>query len=99
VPYRVGGESRETYGEAHAEKIYLRFKDTNPQAGSTGEADAGIQAFCFRMRVTKDNSVPIKKPAAFNRDNYRAMLNDMRSGKVTKLTKLMHAFPMPSSEK
>ena len=79
MTYRVGGEIRETYGEAHAGKIYLRFKDTNPQAGSTGEADAGIQAFCFRMHVTKDNSVPIEKPAVFNRDDYSAMLNDMRS--------------------
>lgn len=100
VPYRVGRESRETYGEAHAGKIFLRFKDTNPQAGSTGEADAGIQAFCFRMHVTKDkdNSVPIEKPAAFNRNDYSAMLDDMRSGKVTKLTKLMHAFPMPNGK-
>jgi hypothetical protein len=50
------------------------------------------------MHVTKDkdNSVPIEKPAAFNRDDYSAMLDDMRSGKVTKLTKLMHAFPMPT---
>jgi len=68
VPYRVGRESRETYGEAHAGKIYLRFKDVNPLPGSTSEADDGIQAFCFRIHVTKDlaNSVPIEKPAAFN---------------------------------
>ena len=100
VPYRVGRESRETYGEAHAGKIYIRFKDFNPQPGSTGEADDGIQAFCFRMHVTKDlaNSVPIEKPAAFNRDDYRAMLEDMRSGKVTKLSKLIHIFPMPNGK-
>ena len=100
VPYRVGRESRETYGEAHAGKIYLRFKDFNPQPGSTGEADDGIQAFCFRMHVTKDlaNSVPVEKPAAFNRDDYRAMLEDMRSGKVTKLSKLIHIFPMPNGK-
>jgi hypothetical protein len=100
VPYRVGRESRETYGEAHAGKIYLRFKDSNPQPGSTGEADDGIQAFCFRMHVTKDlaNAVPIEKPAAFNRDDYRAMLEDMRSGKVTKLSKLIHVFPMPNGK-
>ena len=100
VPYRVGRESREAYGEAHAGKIYVRFKDTNPGPGSTGEADAGIQAFCFRMHVTKDqaNTVPIEKPAAFNRDDYRAMLDDMRSGKITKLTKLIHVFPMPNGK-
>ena len=100
VPYRVGRESRATYGEAHAGKIYLRFKDTNPLPGSTGEADEGIQAFCFRMHVTKDkaNSVPIEKPAAFNREDYRAMLADMSSGKVTNLNKLMHFFSMPNGK-
>jgi hypothetical protein len=100
VPYRVGRESRETFGEPHAGKIYLRFKDINPLPGSTGEADDGIQAFCFRIHVTRDlaNAVPIEKPAAFNRDDYRAMLDDMRSGKVTKLTKLMHFFPMPNGK-
>jgi hypothetical protein len=100
VPYRVGRESRETFGEAHAGKIYLRFKDVNPLPGSTGEADDGIQAFCFRTHVTKDkaNAVPVEKPAVFNRDDYRAMLDDMRSGRVTELRKLMHFFPMPNGK-
>ena len=100
VPYRVGRESRETFGERHAGKIYLRFKDVNPLPGSTGEADDGIQAFCFRIHVTSDlaNAVPVEKPVAFNRDDYRVMLDDMRSGKVTKLTKLMHFFPMPNGK-
>lgn len=100
VPYRVGRESRETYGEAHAGKIYLRFKDINAQPGSTGEADDGIQAFCFRPHVTKDkaNAVPVEKPAAFNRDDYSAMLADIRSGRATKLTQLMQFFPMPNGK-
>ncbi|MFM7208659.1 MAG: FAD-dependent oxidoreductase, partial [Verrucomicrobiota bacterium] len=100
VPYRVGRESRQTFGEAHAGRIYLRFKDVNPLPGSTGEADDGIQAFCFRTHVTRDltNAVPVEKPAAFNRDDYRVMLDDMRSGRVTKLTTLMHFFPMPNGK-
>jgi len=100
VPYRVGRESRETFGERHAGKIYLRFKDVNPLPGSTGEADDGIQAFCFRIHVTSDlaNAAPVEKPTAFNRDDYRAMLDDMRSGRVTELKKLMHFFPMPNGK-
>ena len=42
--------------------------------------------------------MPIEKPAAFNRDDYRVMLEDMRSGKVTKLNKLIHVFPMPNGK-
>jgi hypothetical protein len=100
VPYRVGRESRETFGERHAGRIYLRFKDVNPLPGSTGEADDGIQAFCFRIHVTRDlaNAVPVEKPVAFNRDDYRAMLDDMRSGRVTEMKKLMHFFPMPNGK-
>jgi hypothetical protein len=100
VPYRVGRESRETFGERHAGKIYLRFKDVNPLPGSTGEANDGIQAFCFRIHVTRDpaNAVPVEKPAAFNRDDYRAMLDDMRSGRATELRQLMHFFPMPNGK-
>jgi hypothetical protein len=100
VPYRVGRESRETFGERHAGRIYLRFKDVNPLPGSTGEADDGIQAFCFRIHVTSDlaNAVPVEKPVAFHRDDYRAMLDDMRSGRVTEMKKLMHFFPMPNGK-
>jgi hypothetical protein len=100
VPYRVGRESRETFGERHAGKIYLRFKDVNPLPGSTGEADDGIQAFCFRIHVTSDlaNAAPLEMPTAFNRDDYRAMLDDMRSGRVMELKKLMHFFPMPNGK-
>ena len=100
VPYRVGRESRETFGEPHAGKIYLRFKDINALPGSTGEADNGIQAFCFRIHVTRDkaNGVSIEKPAAYNRADYAVMLDDMRSGRVTKLSQLMHFFPMPNGK-
>jgi hypothetical protein len=100
VPYRVGRESRETFGEPHAGKIYLRFKDINALPGSTGEADDGIQAFCFRIHVTRDkaNGVSIEKPAAYNRADYAVMLDDMRSGRVTKLSQLMHFFPMPNGK-
>ena len=98
APYRVGRESRETFGEPHAGKIYIRFGDNNPLPGSTGEADDGIEGFCFRFHLTKtpSNSVPVEKPAGYNRDDYRADLNDMRAGKITKLTQIIQFYPMPN---
>ncbi len=68
VPYRVGREGRADFDEPHAGHVYVRFKDYNLLPGSTGEADAGIQAFCFRFHLTKDqaNSVPVEKPAAIS---------------------------------
>jgi len=95
--YRVGRESKADFNEKHAGKIYVRFGDTNPLPGSTGEADAGIQAFCFRAHLTKDpaNRLPVEKPADFNRDDYRHLLADFRAGKVTRFGQVIQFFPMP----
>lgn len=95
--YRVGRESTRDFKEAHAGKIYVRFGDRNPLPGSTGEADAGIQAFCFRFHLTKNpaNRIPVEKPAAFNRDDYRHLLADFRAGKIGKLSQAIQFYPMP----
>ena len=100
VPYRVGRESRSTFGEPHAGHIYVRFKDYNPLPGSTGEADDGIQAFCFRFHLTKDkaNAVPVEKPAAFNRDDYRHVLAQIAEGKVTRFNQVIQLYEMPNGK-
>lgn len=95
--YRVGRESQADFKEKHAGKIYVRFGDANPLSGSTGEADAGIQAFCFRFHLTKNpaNRLPVEKPAGFDRADYRHLLADLRSGKATRLQQLIQFYPMP----
>jgi flavin-dependent dehydrogenase len=100
VPYRVGRESRATFGEPHAGHIYVRFKDYNPLPGSTGEADDGIQAFCFRFHLTKDkaNSVLVEKPAAFNRDDYRHVLAQIDEGKITRFNQVIQLYEMPNGK-
>lgn len=100
VPYRVGRESRADFGEPHAGNIYVRFKDYNPLPGSTGAADDGIQAFCFRFHLTKDeaNSVPVEKPAGFNRDDYQHLLNDIRAGKIKRLRDAIQLYEMPNDK-
>ncbi len=100
VPYRVGRESRATFGEPHAGHIYVRFKDYNPLPGSTGEADDGIQAFCFRFHLTKDkaNSVPIKEPAAYNRGDYRHVLSQIADGKITRFNQVIQLYEMPNGK-
>lgn len=98
APYRVGRESRATFGEPHAGRIYVRFGDRSPLPGSTGEADDGIQAFCFRFHMTKDkaNLEPVEKPPGYNRDDYRHLLADIASGKVTLLRHAIQLYPMPN---
>jgi len=100
VPYRIGRESRATFGEPHAGKIYVRFGDRHPLPGSTGEADNGIQAFCFRFHMTTDkaNSVPVEKPPDYRRDDYRHLLADIGAGKITQLRQAIQLIPMPNGD-
>ena len=95
--YRVGRESRSDFSEKHAGKIYVRFGDANPLPASTGEADHGIQAFCFRFHLTRNptNRLQVEKPADFNRADYQHLLADLRSGKVTKINQVIQFYPMP----
>ncbi len=97
VPYRVGRESRETFDEKFAGKVYVKFGERELLPGSTGAADDGIQAFCFRIQVTKDKerSVPIEKPASYNRDDYKHSLADFKTGNVKSIWDAIQLMPMP----
>jgi hypothetical protein len=98
VPYRVGRESRQEYGEPHAGVIYARFGTTQPLPGSTGEADRAIQAYCFRFHMTDDpaNRVPVSRPDGYDRNDYRAVLADIQSGRVTQLRQVIQFYAMPN---
>jgi hypothetical protein len=100
APYRVGRESREEYGEPHAGRVYAHFGELNLLPGSTGEADRAVQAFCFRLHVTRNakNSMQIEKPVGYDRNDYRFLLEDIRSGRATKLTQFVQLYPMPNGK-
>lgn len=100
VPYRVGPEGRADFDEAHAGHVYVRFKDYNLLPGSTGEADAGIQAFCFRFHLTQDeaNSVPVEKPSGFTREDYRHILAQIAEGKITRFNQVIQLYEMPNGK-
>jgi hypothetical protein len=72
----------------------------HPLPGSTGEADAGIQAFCFRFHLTKDksNSVPVEKPAGFHRDDYKYVLSQIAEGKITRFNQVIQLYEMPNGK-
>ena len=100
VEYRVGREGRRRHGEPLAGRIYTKFGSPDPLPGSTGEADAGIQAYCFRIFVTQnaDNFVPIAKPAVYNPDDYRYLAEDIRRGRVKKVRDAIQIWPMPNGK-
>jgi hypothetical protein len=98
APFRTGRESRAEYGEPHAGRIYMRFRDTTLLPGSTGEADNATQAFCFRFHVTNDPAkrVPIAKPAKYDRADYRFVLEDLRAGRAKRFRDIIQVYPMPN---
>jgi FAD dependent oxidoreductase len=100
APYRVGREGREEYNEPHAGRVYAHFGEPDLLPGSTGEADRAIQAFCFRLHVTRNakNSMQIEKPVGYNRNDYRFLLEDLRGGRATKLTQFVQLYPMPNGK-
>lgn len=98
--YRIGRESRKEFNEPHAGLIYMNFSTLDPLPGSTGEADKGVEAFCFRFMLTNrgENTAPIEKPAGYNRNDYLHLLADIKAGKVTRLTDAMQLWPVPNKK-
>ncbi len=48
--------------------------------GVPGAGDAAIQAFCFRMRLTKDDPLPFPKPAVYDLDQYEILARLFETG-------------------
>lgn len=84
VPWTYGREAKSEYNELGAGKIYKYWG--GPEApGSTGEADKGIQAFNYRLCLTKspDLKVPFPQPPVFNREDYISLIDDLLTGRHT----------------
>ncbi|MBO7724859.1 MAG: FAD-dependent oxidoreductase, partial [Thermoguttaceae bacterium] len=52
--------------------------------GDDGEADRGVQAFCFRLCMTRnpENRVPFEKPADYDEADYELLFRDIAAGQV-----------------
>jgi len=98
APFRTGREGRDAYDEPHAGRIYMHFGGAERLPGSTGEADDATQAYCFRFHVTNvpAKRVPIERPAGYNRDDYRVVLDDIRAGRIRGFRDVIQVYPMPN---
>ncbi|MCC7499375.1 MAG: FAD-dependent oxidoreductase [Bryobacterales bacterium] len=87
VPYRVGREGREEYGEPFAGIHYMNWR-TGQQimTPDTGEPSLAIQAFCARSIFTDDpvERVPIEKPDTYEEHlpDFLPLRGDFLSGRV-----------------
>jgi hypothetical protein len=87
VPYRVGREGRDEYGEPLAGIHYMNWR-TGQQimTADSGEPSPAIQAFCARSIFTTDPEklVPFEKPASYDQHlpDLSPLLDDFASGRV-----------------
>ena len=84
VPYRIGRESREEQGEPYAGVLYLDHLTRMVLPGSTGKGDRRVQAYNFRLTLTKnpENRVTASRPYSYNRSDYLQLLDSVHSGRV-----------------
>jgi len=80
APYMLGREGADEYGEPCAGKFYQRWDAPVDEYYSTGQADNAIQSYNYRLPLTTDpsNMTRIEKPAAYNRDEYVSLIDDVR---------------------
>lgn len=99
VPYHLGRESREEFGEPCAGRIFrhwgVQFNkgekavwngfEGYESEGTTYQEDNAVQAYNYRLCLTRDkaNSVPIKKPANYSREEYASLVEDVWTGRNT----------------
>jgi hypothetical protein len=83
--FRTNRESKLEFGEQMAGKIYKFWGKDDVEEGSNGEGDTAIQAFNYRLCITKDskNRVSIEKPKNYNRNEFLSLAGDIRSGFVS----------------
>jgi len=70
--YRVGREARGEYGEEHAGHLFWDPETGRASGHGTGEGDARVQAYCFRLCVTDDPARrrPIGRPPDYDAGRY-----------------------------
>ena len=99
VPYRLGRESRDEFGEPCSGRLYRHWgvqfgKGTKSwfngfegyeSEGTTYLGDNAVQAYNYRLCLTTDkkSKVSIRKPAGYNREEYASLVEDVWTGRNT----------------
>ncbi len=84
VPFRVGREGKNEFGEPGAGRVYEYWKSL-PSEGSTGEADNAVQAYNYRLCLTNvpENRISIARPEVYDRNEYVSLVEDVWTGRNT----------------
>lgn len=85
VPYRLGREGADEYGEPCAGRIYRWWKHGPDEAGTTYQGDNAIQSYNYRVCLTTDpaKSVAVQKPENYDREEFASLVDDVLTGRNT----------------
>jgi len=85
APFRLGREGHDEYREPMAGRIYTGWGTTRLGPGSTGEADEAVQAYNYRLCLTKDPRirVAIPKPDDYDREEFASLVDDIKLDRTT----------------
>ncbi len=85
VPFRLGREGFDELNEPMAGKVYVAWGSRQPGEGSTQEGDGRIQAYNYRLCLTRDtdNMMPIPRPQNYRREEYLSLADDIRLDRRT----------------
>lgn len=100
VGYRVGRESREEQGEAYAGVIYLDHEKRMVLPGTTGEGDERVQAYNYRICLTKDpgNRVLPGRPDNYDRNEYLQVIDSIEAGRIKRIDDVLNIEPIPNGK-
>lgn len=84
APYRLGREGHAELGEPMAGRVYKAWGG-EVGAGSTGLADNAVQAYNYRLCLTRraDNRVAVPKPDRYDREEFASLVEDVATGRTT----------------
>lgn len=84
APFRLGREGSDEHDEPFAGRVYKEVGGPTGR-GSTGDPDNAVQAYNYRLCLTRDpeNRVPIEKPEGYDRREYASIVDDVRENNHT----------------
>ncbi len=85
VPYRLGREGREVYGEKYAGRLY--FNQGKILEGSSGEGDDSEQCANYRVLMTEkpELRLPVPRPSEYRREEFTHLLPLFASGRIREI--------------
>ncbi|MDF2722007.1 MAG: soluble pyridine nucleotide transhydrogenase, partial [Paenibacillus sp.] len=93
-------ESRDEWNEELAGVLYCEYSTKELLPGSTGEGDNLLQAYNFRLCMTRnpDNRVPFTKPEHYDRSPYVSLIDDIAAGRIQSFGQVIKLSKIPNGK-